>query len=247
MSQKLETLSGIHVVAEALRARRRSLRVLYLAKDFDPKKEDFRHLADTAKVRRVEISRAELDRMVPNSRHQGVALLASPIPESDLGEVLVSSSILLASDGIEDPQNFGALLRVADAMGASGLITTRRRASPTTLAVGKASAGAVEHVPIVRVTNLRRALGLARDSGFWIIAADSEGETSLYSPEVDRLWRDRVLLVLGSEGKGLRPDIRKTPDVVIRIPMQGRVESLNVTNAAAVILSSRAHSRKSGA
>ena len=131
-------------------------------------------------------------------------------------------------------------------MGASGLITTRRRASPTTLAVGKASAGALEHVPIVRVTNLRRALGLARDSGFWIIAADSEGETSLYSPEVDRLWRDRVLLVLGSEGKGLRPVIRKTADVVIRIPMQGRGESLNVTNAAAVILSSRAHSRKSG-
>ena len=246
MSQKLETLSGLHVVTEALRARRRDLHVLYVARGLGPEGGDLRRLADLLRVNCVEVAREELDRRASSSKHQGVVLLASPVPESSLDEVLVSSSLLLASDGVEDPQNFGALLRVADAMGASGLIATRRRSSPITPAVAKASAGALEHVPVVRVTNLRRSLDLVRAAGFWIIAADADGEMSLYSPEVDRLWQDSVLLVLGSEGRGVRPIIKKMADVVVRIPMKGQVASLNVSNAAAVMLGNRARARKNG-
>lgn len=222
------------------------MHVLYMARGLGPQGSDLRRLAGTSRVNCVEVTREELDRRASSSKHQGVVLLASPVPESTLDEVLASSSILMASDGVEDPQNFGALLRVADAMGVSGLIATRRRSSPITPAVAKASAGALEHVPVVRVTNLRRSLDLVRAAGFWIIAADADGEMPLYSREVDRLWQDSALLVLGSEGRGVRSIIKKMADVVVRIPMSGQVASLNVTNAAAVILGSRARVRNTG-
>ena len=173
----------------------------------------------------------------------GVELRAGPLPERELEELLVElpapatggPRLLVALDGVEDPQNLGAIARVAESAGAAGLVLTRRHAPPLAPSVSRASAGAIEWLPVARVSNLARALESLRDEGFWSLGADPAAGTSLFELP-DRLALADCVVVLGAEGRGLRKGVRARIDCPLRIPLGGQVASLNVSAAAAVIL-----------
>lgn len=232
-------LTGLQAVREALRARRRPLyRLRVRPGAARPEVAELIRLAERAGVP------VEREEGAAGSRelHQGIALEAGPLPELALealaGEVSGPHATLVALDGVEDPQNLGAIARVSDAAGAAGLVLTHRRAPPLSAAVARASAGAIEWIPTARVPNLGRALKLLKREGFWIFGADAEvaeGAEDLFELP-DRALRGRRVVVLGAEGRGLRQGVARSLDHRVRIPMQGRVASLNVAAAAAVVL-----------
>lgn len=234
-----ERITGIHPVHEALRARRRALRRLRL-------REGLRQATIAplvAEARRAgvavePVSARELARLAPGVSSQGVLLEAGPLPEVPLARLASAGDAprtLVALDGVEDPRNLGAIARVAEAAGVGGVVLTRRRSAPLSPACVRASAGALEWLPVTRVPNLGRALKELKSRGFWVFGGDPEGPEELYGLSDRVLAGDRVLL-LGAEGRGLRPGVRALIDHRVRIPMAGRVASLNVSAAAAVML-----------
>lgn len=242
VSLERQCLVGIHPVCEALRARRRTLYRLRLRVGSGPLREELTALARLAEPLGIpveEVPAASFDSEVPpDLPHQGVLLDAGPLPELSLEDLVPlpgRGGWLVALDGIEDPQNLGAILRVADAAGVAGALLPERRVAPLSPAVGRASAGALEHLPVARVTNLGRALRALKEQGFWVHGATPDAPGDLYETP-DRAFDPRLVLVLGSEGRGLRPGIRAAVDTLYRIPMRGQVSSLNVATAAAVVL-----------
>lgn len=236
----VERLYGVHPVREALRAGRRRCRRLWIRSgELSPALRELAAAAEAAGVEcRREGREALRQRIAGDDNPQGVVLEAGPLPELGLAELLARSGsprCLVALDGVEDPRNAGAIARVAEAAGAAGLILSRRRAAPLGPVFAHASAGAAEWLPVARVGNLARALETLRAAGFWSVGGDPQAELDLFSAP-DRLWRGDVVLVLGAEGRGLRPGVRRLLDHPLRIPMQGRVASLNVASAAAVLL-----------
>jgi 23S rRNA (guanosine2251-2'-O)-methyltransferase len=238
-----ERLIGVHPVQEALRARRRRLRRLLLRRGAGGALREellaLARLAEAAGVPVEEIAAADFERIAPPGLpHQGVLLEAGPVPDLALDDLVPGpeeGAWLVALDGVEDPQNLGAILRVADAAGARGALLPERRAAPLSPAVARASAGALEHLPVARVGNLARALHLLKERGFWVHGAAPDAPLDLYETP-DRLFDRRLVLVVGAEGRGLRSGVRAAVDTLYRIPMQGRVASLNVATAAAVVL-----------
>jgi 23S rRNA (guanosine2251-2'-O)-methyltransferase len=230
-------LTGLHPVREALRARRRALRRLVLLGAPRAEWEELGNLARDAGVPVVEAGSE------PRSSAAGpapwVRLEAGSLPELGLeallAEVRGREVRLVALDGVEDPQNVGAIARVAEAAGASGLVLTRRHAPPLSDAVSRASAGAIEWLPVTRVPNLSRALRALKEAGVWSIGADPDAPVDLFSAP-DAWLRGPSVLVLGSEGEGIRRGVLETLDHRVRIPMLGRVASLNVSAASAVLL-----------
>jgi 23S rRNA (guanosine2251-2'-O)-methyltransferase len=195
-------------------------------------------LAVAAGVPVEEVEARDLARRAgPGVPHQGAVLTAGPLPEVPLAALGSGKPprTVVALDGVEDPQNVGAIARVAEAAGAAGLLLTRRRAPPLGPAVARASAGAIEWLPVARVVNLARALAALRERGFWVFGADPAAPDDLFALGGRVLRGDRVL-VLGAEGRGLRSGVAQVVDHRVRIPMAGRVASLNVSTAAAVIL-----------
>jgi 23S rRNA (guanosine2251-2'-O)-methyltransferase len=178
----------------------------------------------------------DLGRLVPaDAPHQGVVIEVEPLEEAWLDELISSapeSAIALVLDQVTDPHNLGAILRSAAAFGAIGIITQDRHSPPESGVVAKAASGALERVPWVRVVNLSRALEELAEAGFWRIGLSGEAEQDLRSA----LGPKRVALVLGAEGAGLRPNTRDHCDAIARLPISDAVESLNVSNAAAVAL-----------
>jgi len=245
----MEALAGFHCVREALRARRRRLRRVWIR---SPEPRGGRLILDLAEAAGVPVEwgpDSELEaRLPPGTRSQGLILEAEPLPELDLDAALglpvEKRPLVVALDEVEDPQNVGAIARAAEAAGARALILTRRHAPPLTPAVSRASAGAIEHLPCVRVPNLARALRELGGRGYWRLGADGGPEAQPYW-EASDLWAAPAVLVLGSEEHGLRPGTRRELDQRLRIPMRGRVESLNVAAAAAVLLFDAARSRAS--
>ena len=179
---------------------------------------------------------ADLGRLVPSDApHQGVVIEVEPLDEVWLGDLLVHASeraILLILDQVTDPHNVGAILRSAAAFGAIGIVTQDRHSPPESGVVAKASSGALERVPWARVVNLARALEEIGEAGFWRIGLTGDAETDLSQA----LGPPRVALVLGAEGPGLRQNTRDHCDALARLPITEAVESLNVSNAAAVAL-----------
>jgi 23S rRNA (guanosine2251-2'-O)-methyltransferase len=178
----------------------------------------------------------DLGRMVPNDApHQGVVIEVEPLEEVWLGDLLADApekAVLLVLDQVTDPHNVGAILRSAAAFGAVGIVTQDRHSPPEGGALAKAASGALERVPWTRVVNLARALEEIAEAGFWRIGLAGEATTDLK----DALGPKRVALVLGAEGPGMRSNTRDHCDALARLPISGDVESLNVSNAAAVAL-----------
>lgn len=175
---------------------------------------------------------AELERICGSRDHQGVCAEVEPYRYADPDSLLADEdALVVALDEIQDPHNLGAIARVAEVAGAAGIVIPERRSAEVTPAVCKASAGAVEHLSIARVRNLADWLAEAKDAGAWVYGADVAG-ISYAEPD----YRGRVVLVLGAEGKGLRPRVASTCDQLIALPVRGQVESLNVSTAAAALV-----------
>ena len=243
----MEILYGVHAVEEALRAGRRRFDQVVVARE---RQDDrlARLVADCHKagVRVRQEPREQLTQLAGTAAHQGVVAMVRPqefLSIEDLFEPLPSSRasrLLLALDGVEDPQNLGALLRVADGAGVDGVILTERRSAPLSPAAIKASAGASEHLRIARVVNLVRALEDLKSHNLWIIGLDERGTT-----EYDQFdMTGNCVLVMGREGAGLHDLVRRTCDHLLRIPMAGGVSSLNVSAAAAVVLYEASRQRR---
>ena len=175
----------------------------------------------------------ELERRAGSPDHQGICAEVSPFRYSDADDVLRDpGALLVVLDQVQDPQNLGAICRTAECVGATAVVIGERRSAEVTAAVCKASAGAVEHLPVVRVRNIADFLGDAKGASFWCYGAYAKAE--LGYREVD--WRGRAAIVLGSEGRGLRPRVASACDALISIPLRGRTSSLSVGAAAAVLL-----------
>lgn len=182
----------------------------------------------------VEVVTAEeIERLAGSSDHQGICAAVSEFRYADPDALIASpDALIVALDQVQDPQNLGAICRTAECAGAAGAVIPERRAAEVTPAVCKASAGAVEHLPVARVRNLADFLGDAKQAGVWCYGADAGG--SMAYTEVD--WGGPVVLVLGSEGRGVRPRVAAACDALVSIPLRGRIESLSVSAAAAVLL-----------
>jgi 23S rRNA (guanosine2251-2'-O)-methyltransferase len=185
-------------------------------------------------VRRVQVkAERELTAAAGTSDHQGVLALCEPYRYADAYEVAaVPDALLVCLDQVSDPRNLGAVCRSAEAAGATGVVLPSHNSARVTAAVCRSSAGAVEHLPVAVVTNLARYLGEVKGDRLWVWGASAEAATSLWDADL----RGGVVLVLGAEGRGLRPLVRRRCDAEVAIPLAGRTESLNVSVAAAVLL-----------
>jgi 23S rRNA (guanosine2251-2'-O)-methyltransferase len=225
---------GRNPVREALRGPRDVTRV-WASKNAtrEPWLADRARLVTTASAEQIELECGSPD-------HQGVCAQVSAFVYADAGELLARpDALLVALDQVQDPQNLGAICRTAECAGATGLIIPERRAADVTPAVCKASAGAVEHLPIAQVRNLADFLTAAKAARAWCYGADAGGQTPY--DEVD--FAGPAVLVLGSEGQGLRPRVAASCDALISLPLRGKVESLSVSAAAAVLLYAASASR----
>ena len=187
-------------------------------------------------------SAEELERQCGSPDHQGVCALTAPYRYADPEALLAASApLIVALDEIQDPQNFGAICRTAEAVGVTGVVLPERRSVAVTPAVCKASAGAVEHLAVARVRNLADFLARAKHAGCWCYGAAADGDRSYDGPD----YAGGVVLALGSEGRGLRPRVAAACDGLVSLPMRGTVASLNVSAAAAVLLYEVDRSRRS--
>ena len=183
--------------------------------------------------RAPETAAEELTRLAGSPDHQGVVAEVDPYPYADPTALLADrSALLVALDQVQDPRNLGAVCRTAEVAGAAGVVIPQRRAAAVTAVACKASAGAVEHLAVARVRNLADWLGEAREAGFWAWGADAGAPTAYTEADL----KGGTVLVLGGEGKGLRPRVAASCDGLLAIPQRGRTASLNVSAAAAVLL-----------
>jgi 23S rRNA (guanosine2251-2'-O)-methyltransferase len=229
-SPDVVTIYGSHAVRAALTAGRRKLLTLYATAVALPRIEDAARAAGlTPRV----VENRDLDqRLGPDAVHQGLLLEARPLPEADIADIASNSGLVLVLDQITDPQNVGAILRSACAFGVDALIVTERHSPAFTGVLAKTASGALEHVTIVSVVNLARALDQLRDQGYSVVGLDSDGEHSIETLPL----ATPLALVLGAEGKGLRRLTRERCDAVARLDLPGPIRSLNVSNAAAAVL-----------
>jgi 23S rRNA (guanosine2251-2'-O)-methyltransferase len=224
-------LSGIHPVAEALKSGRPLDRLLVAQGAGGPRLQEIIDLARRASVQVRFEPRSALDRLAGSSAHQGVVALGAAKPYAGLDSA-AQSELVVVLDGVEDPHNLGAIIRTAHAAGAGSIVVPERRAAGVTDVVAKAAAGALEHLPIARVTNINRALEDLKKRGFWIYGLDERG-----SETYDQVkFATPTALVFGGEGAGLHDLVRKHCDALVRIPMAGRISSLNVSVAAGIVL-----------
>ena len=217
---------GRNPVREALRAARRPVHRVWAT----------RGAAAEPWLRDVELLDARAEEVTArcgSEAHQGLCAEAGPYPYADAGELLERSSpLLIALDELQDPQNLGAICRTAECVGADGVVIPQRRSVEVTPAVCKASAGAVEHLRVAQVRNLADFLADAKEAGCWCYGAAAEGAVSYLEPD----YSGGCVLVIGAEGRGLRPRVASACDQLVALPMRGRVQSLNASAAAAALM-----------
>ena len=223
---------GIHPVREALRARRPLDKVLIAKGSAGARIQEIVTLCRDQLVPVRFEPRETLDRASKGVSHQGVIAFGSAHQYVDLETVLQGSKLLVVLDGIEDPHNLGAIARTAHAAGADALVVPERRSAPLTETVARSAAGALEYLPVSRVTNISRTLEHIQTAGFWVYGIDERGPDQYDSVR----FTSPTALVLGAEGHGLHENVRKHCDFLVRIPMAGAVASLNVSVAAGVVL-----------
>ena len=228
---------GINAVAEALKARGRTFSWVGVAKE----RNDIRlkRVVDECRKQGVAVrfvSRADLEQMSGNNAHQGVVAVTSAKAYNDLEDVVAAKrgqySLIVVLDGVEDPHNLGAILRSADAAGADGVVVPERRAAGITATVTKASAGASEHLPVAKVTNIARTVEELKAQNIWMVGLDERGDKTYDSLD----YNMDCAIVLGGEGKGLHDLVARKCDFLVSIPMLGKVSSLNVSVATGVML-----------
>lgn len=228
----MSVLAGIHPVVEALRAGRPLDRVLIARGAGGARIQEVVDLARRSGVPLRFEPRQTLDRAAACATHQGVVAFGAAQKYAELASVAGSARMLVVLDGVEDPHNLGAIARTAHAAGAAAILVPERRAAGVTETVAKAAAGALEHLPVVRISNVNRTLEELKEQGFWIYGFDERG-----SQDYDRVeYAPPTVFVLGGEGKGLHEQVRKHCDVVVRIPLAGKIASLNVSVAAGIAL-----------
>src|SRR3984957_11257001 len=239
---------GINAVTEALKAGGRRFEWVGMAKE----RHDIRLQRLIEDCRRLKVQvrflqRTDLDDMAGTAAHQGVVAVTSAKQYSDLNDVVEAKrgqySLVVVLDGVEDPHNLGALLRTADAAGADGVVTPERRAASVTGTVTKVSAGASEHLPIAKVTNISRALEDLKEKDLWVVGLDERAEQTYDAID----YKMHCAVVLGAEGKGVHELVRRHCDFLVSIPMMGQVPSLNVSVAAGVVLYEVVRQRRVGA
>lgn len=229
---------GLHAVSALLKSQPERVIRLYVLKDRRDKKiEEILNQARDIGIAIEVKTRQELDQLTQGENHQGVVAFANrprQYAESDLPALLesIDKPFVLVLDGVQDPHNLGACFRSADAAGVNLIIAPKDNAVGITPVVSKVACGAVEHVPFVAVTNLARSLDVLKKAGLWLYGADADGETSLFAADLN----GPVAIVMGAEGTGMRRLTREHCDVLLNIPMQGSVSSLNVSVATGIFL-----------
>ena len=233
----MNVLYGINTVAEALKARGRAFEWVGVATE----RKDIRLKRVIDECRKIGVqvrflTRLELDKLAGNAAHQGLVAVTSAKQYNDLDDLIAARraehSLIVVLDGVEDPHNLGAILRTADAAGADGVVVPDRRAAGVTGVVAKVSAGASEHLPIAKVTNISRSLEELKSNELWIVGLDERGLQTY--DQID--YKMHCAVVLGAEGKGLHDLVRRHCDFLVSIPMLGKVPSLNVSVAAGIVL-----------
>src|SRR5271167_4072220 len=237
----MDKLTGIHAVKEALEAGHAIDRIVIAKGRQDTRVEEIVQLARKRNISVRFEDRSQLDRLADSKDHQGVVALAAARAAATLDDILAAANagtghgakgLIVLLDGVEDPHNLGAIIRTALAAGAHGVVIPERRAAGLTDTVARASAGALAHLPVAKVTNLARAMEDLKEAGYWLVGLDESGEKS-YS-EVD--YTTPTGIIMGGEGGGLHDLTRKRCDFVVSLPTSGPVKSLNVSVAAGVVL-----------
>lgn len=232
-------LYGIHPVLEALKKRPRAFHRIILAKQREEaSRQEIVRLAEKAHIKVQYDIAGNLSRAASSEQHQGIAAEVEPFPLSDMETVLSMSrpaeekKFFLVLDSIQDPQNFGALIRSAVCSGVQAVIFPKDRSAPLTGAVAKASAGAVEHIPLCMVVNIAATLERLKTKGLWIVGAAAQARKNIYEFDFDL----DMALVIGSEGRGMRKLVGEKCDFCLSIPLHGSFDSLNASVAGAVVL-----------
>ena len=236
---KLQNIFGFHAVQSRVRMKAESVKEVYVdATRHDQRMKNFLAIIEKGGVRVLKVDAKRLDGLAAGGRHQGVVALAEPVQLAQFVEDVLDEMpadlppFLLVLDGVTDPHNLGACLRSADAAGVHAVIAPKDKSVGLTAIVAKVASGAAETVPYIMVTNLARTLRDLKDRGIWLVGLDEDGEKPVYQSRLT----GPVGLVMGAEGDGMRRLTRETCDELVRIPMYGHVESLNVSVAAGVCL-----------
>ena len=228
----MAVLIGIHPVVEALRAKRPLERILIARGAGGHRLQEVIDLARTTSTPVRFEDRGALDRLAGVKSHQGVVALGAEKKYAELDDVASAAELLVVLDGVEDPHNLGAIIRTAHAAGANAVIVAERRAAGLTETVAKAAAGALEHLPVVQVVNINHTLRSLKDEGYFIYGLDERGEMTYDAVD----WPEKTVIVMGAEGKGLHDLVKKNCDALVRIPMAGKIASLNVSVATGIVL-----------
>lgn len=235
-------ICGRNSVSEFLKSR--GVRRVFLK---EGKKDDrllsLAALAEKQGVPVEEVKEEKLDDMSGGVVHQGIAALLKPYEYADLDRVLADwegkSPILILLDGLEDVRNLGAIVRTAECAGAAAVLLPKHKSPPVTAAAMKTAAGAFAYLPVCQTGNIRQTLEMLKEKGFWVVGADMDGESLYYEANL----KGPLVIVMGAEGKGVSPLTRKMCDFCVRIPMKGKVSSLNVSVAAALLIYEAAKQR----
>lgn len=238
----MQTIAGIHPVLAALTAGQPIERVSIAKGAGGPRLQEIIELCRSQKVPVRFETRDALDRMSRAAVHQGVIAIAAVSPYRSIDDVAATARMLVLLDGVEDPHNLGAIIRTAHAAGAAAVVIPDRRAAPVTEVVAKAAAGALAHMPVVKVGNLNQTLDRLKKQGYWIYGLDERGTETYDSVG----YAEPAALVIGAEGHGLHDLVAKHCDVLVRIPMGGQIASLNVSVAAGIALFEWKRRRKTG-
>jgi 23S rRNA (guanosine2251-2'-O)-methyltransferase len=237
----MDRLTGIHAVKEALEAGLAIDRIVIAKGRQDTRVEEIVQLARKRNISLRFEERSQIDRLADSKDHQGVVALAAARAAATLDDILAAANagaghgakgLVVLLDGVEDPHNLGAIIRTALAAGAHGVVIPERRAAGLTDTVARASAGAISHLPVAKVTNLARTMEELKEAGYWLIGLDETAEKSYTQAD----YTSPVGIILGGEGKGLHELTRKRCDFVVSLPTSGPVKSLNVSVAAGVVL-----------
>lgn len=228
----MAVLIGIHPVLEALRAKRPLDRILVARGAGGHRLQEVIDLARAGTIPIRFEDRGALDRLAGAKAHQGVVALGAEKRYAALEDIPSAAELLVVLDGVEDPHNLGAIIRTAHAAGAGAVLVGERRAAGLTETVAKAAAGALEHLPVVRVVNINQTLRSLKDQGYFVYGLDERGGTTYDEVE----WPGKTVIVMGGEGKGLHELVKKNCDRLLRIPMAGKIASLNVSVATGIVL-----------